>query len=76
MMQVRCQKCGWSFTLSRDAIETIMNEVQESKATHYTIDCPKCRHGIKVQTRQIRRAGRFLSTPSAADEESTSDQDS
>ena len=50
MMQVRCQKCGWSFTLSRDAIETIVNEVQESKATHYTIDCPKCRQGIKVQT--------------------------
>jgi ssDNA-binding Zn-finger/Zn-ribbon topoisomerase 1 len=68
MMQVRCQKCGWSFTLSRDAIETIVNEVQESKATHYTIDCPKCRQGIKVQTRRIKRFYRPQATPETAEE--------
>lgn len=55
MMQVRCQKCGWSFTLSRDAIANIMEEVEETKPTHYTLDCPNCRQAIKVQVRQIRR---------------------
>jgi phage FluMu protein Com len=55
MMQVRCTKCGWSFTLSRDAIANIMEEVNETNATHYTIDCPKCRQGIKVQTRMLKR---------------------
>jgi len=68
MMQVRCQKCGWNFTLSRDAIENIMNEVQESKATHYTIDCPKCRHGIKVQTRMLKRYYRPQEASESAEE--------
>jgi len=71
MMQVRCQKCGWSFTLGRDAINTIMEEVGESKATHYTLECPKCRHSIKVQTRRIRRFYRPAATAESADEEST-----
>ena len=64
MMQVRCQNCGWSFTLGRDAINTIMEEVGESKATHHTLECPKCRHGIKVQTRRLRR---FYRPPAAAE---------
>jgi hypothetical protein len=76
MLQVRCQKCGWNFTLGRDAITNIMEEIGESKVKHYRIDCPKCRQGIKVQTRLIRRVGRFLPTPSSADEEPTSTQES
>ena len=76
MLQVRCQKCGWSFTLGRDTIASIMDEIQESKASHYRVDCPKCRQGIKVQTRLIRRVGRLQSAPSSADEEPTSTQDS
>jgi ribosomal protein S27E len=55
MMQVRCQQCGWMFTLSRDAIANIMDEIKDSRQTHYTIECPKCRHGIKVQTRMLKR---------------------
>ena len=70
MMQVRCQKCGWSFTLGRDAINTIMEEVGESKATHYTLECPKCRHGIKVQTRIVKRYYHPQEESSSAGEES------
>ena len=55
MMQVRCHKCGWNFTLSRDAIANIMEEVNETKAKHYTMECPKCRQAIKVQTRMLKR---------------------
>ena len=55
MLQIRCQKCGWSFTLGRNAITSIMDEIQESKATHYKVDCPKCRQGIKVQVNQLKR---------------------
>lgn len=68
MMQVRCQKCSWNFTLGRDAIATIMDEIKESKASHYRIDCPKCRHGIKVQTRQLRRHYRPQVAPEPAEE--------
>jgi DNA-directed RNA polymerase subunit RPC12/RpoP len=76
MLQVRCQKCGWNQTVGRDMISNIMEEIQESNPTHYTLDCPKCRHRIKVQTRLIKRVGRFLSVPSSADEEPTSTQES
>lgn len=57
MLHVRCQKCGWSFTLGREAIAAIVDNL-EAKETHYTIECPKCRHGIKVQSRRIKRAYR------------------
>ena len=63
MIQVRCQKCGWNFTLSRDAINTIMEEIKESKPTHYMVDCPKCRHAIKVQTRMLKRYHRPQAAP-------------
>lgn len=68
MMQVRCQKCGWTFTLSRDAINTIMEEIKESKPTHYMVDCPKCRQAIKVQTRMLRRYYRPQAAPDSVDE--------
>jgi hypothetical protein len=55
MLQVRCPKCSWSFTLGREAIASIMEEVGETRPTHYTIDCPKCRNGIKIQMRSLRR---------------------
>ena len=55
MLQVRCQNCSWNFTLGRDAIADIMKEIQESKPVHYQMDCPKCRHRIKVETKRLRR---------------------
>jgi Zn finger protein HypA/HybF involved in hydrogenase expression len=72
MMQVRCQKCGWNFTLSRDAIANIMEEVNETKAKNYTMECPKCRHAIKVQTRRLARFYR-PPAPETADQGSQSD---
>jgi hypothetical protein len=72
MMQVRCQKCGWSFTLGRDAIATIMEEIGDKKASHYTMDCPKCRQSIKVQTRRLARFYR-PPAPETADQGSQSD---
>ena len=63
MMQIRCQKCGWNFTLGREAIAAIVDEIKQE--THYTIECPKCRHGIKVQTRRIKRAYRPRQEPEA-----------
>jgi Zn finger protein HypA/HybF involved in hydrogenase expression len=72
MLQVRCQKCGWNYTLSRDAINTIMEEIKESKPTHYMVDCPKCRHAIKVQTRRLARFYR-PPAPEAVDQGSPSD---
>jgi hypothetical protein len=41
--------------LGRETIAGIMEEIKDVKATHYQIECPKCRHTIKVQTRQLKR---------------------
>jgi hypothetical protein len=32
-----------------------MEEIKDVKVSHYQLDCPKCRHTIKVQTRQLKR---------------------
>jgi hypothetical protein len=55
MMQVRCQRCGWSFTLGRDAIGLAVVEAEHQHDTHYLFTCPKCRHGVKVQVKQLRQ---------------------
>jgi len=68
MMQIRCQKCGWNFTLGHDVLDTIMAEIQDSNATHYMIDCPKCRRSIKVQTRVLKRSYHPPAAPEPADE--------
>ncbi|HKZ82820.1 MAG TPA: hypothetical protein VJ793_04095 [Anaerolineae bacterium] len=55
MMQVRCQRCGWVFTLSRDAIGFAVAEAQASEAEYYQEPCPKCRNVIKIQVRELRK---------------------
>lgn len=54
-MQVRCQRCGYMFTLGREAVTTALEEVKETQAKHYNVDCPKCRRQIKVPVKNMRR---------------------
>jgi DNA-directed RNA polymerase subunit RPC12/RpoP len=54
-MQVRCQRCGYMYTLSRDAVAAALEEVEQTQAKHYNVECPKCRHTIKVPVRAMRR---------------------
>ena len=55
MMQVRCQRCGWMFTLGRDALALALAEAQQSQEQYHMVDCPRCRHAIKVQVTELRR---------------------
>ena len=55
MMQVRCQRCGWVFTLSREAIGFAVAEAQASEAEYYQEPCPKCRNEIKIRVRELRK---------------------
>ena len=55
-MQVRCQRCGNMFTLSREAVTTALEEVQETQAKHYNVECTKCRRQIKVPVKRLVRA--------------------
>ena len=64
MMQVRCQRCGWVFTLSRDSIGLAVAEAGQNE--HYLMDCRKCRHGIKIRVDALRKrlpADYVLPTP-------------
>lgn len=55
MMQVRCQRCGWVFTMSRDAIGLAVAEAEAAHAEHFQEHCPKCRNVIKIQVKELRR---------------------
>jgi len=54
-MQVRCQRCNWSFNLSREWLGAALEEATEKKLKYYQVECQKCRHGIKVPIKQMRR---------------------
>jgi len=55
MMQVRCQRCGWMFTLGRDSIGIAVAEAEQAHAEYYQAPCPKCRNGVKIQVKELRR---------------------
>ena len=55
MMQIRCQRCGCMFTFSRDTLGLALAEATAKKAQYHTINCPQCRHVIKLQLREMRR---------------------
>ncbi len=54
-MQVRCQHCGYMFTLSRQAVAAVLEETKQTKVRHYNVNCPKCRHQIKVPAKDMQR---------------------
>ena len=54
-MQVRCQRCNYSFTLSRQAVTAALEEISKTSSKHYNVECPKCRRQIKIQSREILR---------------------
>lgn len=54
-MLVRCQRCGYGFTMSREAVEAALEQIEEDPAKHYNVECPKCRRQIKVPVKRLRR---------------------
>ena len=55
-MNIRCYRCGWSFSMSRDAISAAVAHAQTTKAKFHVEHCPKCRQAIKVSVDQLKRA--------------------
>jgi NAD-dependent SIR2 family protein deacetylase len=55
MMQVRCQWCGWSYTLKSEAVEEAVAAAEATKATHHVENCPKCRRALKIQISEMKR---------------------
>jgi hypothetical protein len=41
--------------MNRDSIGLAVAEAAESQSEHYLVDCPRCRHGIKVRVDELRK---------------------
>jgi len=44
------------FTLGREAVLAAIEELEQTKAAHYGVECPKCRHRVKVPVKDLKRA--------------------
>lgn len=55
MMQIRCQRCGWNFTLGRETIGLAVAEAQAAHLEYCQFVCPKSRHEVKVQVDVLLR---------------------
>ncbi len=55
MKGVRCQRCGHMFSLSREQVTAALEELQEKGMLHYNVECPKCRHQVKVPRPTLER---------------------
>jgi phage FluMu protein Com len=71
MLKIRCFKCGWAWSMSAEAIEAALADLDEG-ATHYPAECPKCRRINKIAVKQMRRVAHQASP--SADEPSADDQ--
>ena len=54
-MQARCQRCGYMLTLGREAVAAALEEIKETQARHYNVECAKCRRQIKIPVKNMRR---------------------
>jgi hypothetical protein len=71
-MNVRCYRCGWSNSLSREAIEEAAVSSAGQKA--HVIHCPRCRQAIRIPMDQIMRALPPGWTPPAAEAAAAANQ--
>jgi hypothetical protein len=55
-MNARCYRCGWSFSLSRDAIAAAVTAADARGDTYHVEPCPRCKQAIKLPLDQLRNA--------------------
>ena len=54
-MQLRCYRCGWSFSLSREQVEFALEATRAKGAQHYDVHCTRCRTVNKVPLKQLEK---------------------
>jgi len=55
MREIRCGRCGHMFTLGRDLVDSLLQEVEEKEQNHTNVECSKCRRTIKVPRKKLER---------------------
>ena len=43
------------FTLSHEALAAALEEIGQTQAKHYNVECPKCRRRVKVPVGNLNR---------------------
>ena len=55
-MNARCYRCGWSFSLGREAIAAAVT-IAETQGDKYHVEpCPRCKQAVKIPIEQLRQA--------------------
>ena len=70
-MNARCYRCGWSFSLSREAIEAAVTAANAQGETFHVEPCPRCKLSIKLPLDQLRHGLPADWTPGVAAEPSS-----
>jgi hypothetical protein len=55
-MNTRCYRCGWSFSMSREAIIAAVTAADAQGEKFHVEPCPKCKLTIKLPLDQLRRS--------------------
>jgi phage FluMu protein Com len=55
MRGVRCQRCSHMFSLSVDQVVAALDQLSEKGESHYGVECPRCRHLVKVPRGDLER---------------------
>ncbi len=62
-MQLRCYRCSWSFSLSREQVEFALETTRTKGGDHYDVHCTRCRTVNKVPIKQLEKAAPHPAAP-------------
>ncbi len=72
-MQIRCYRCGMSFSLNKDEARFALMGLKESGGAHYDARCPRCRHANRISVEQLQRIAPSTREEDQTDEEADAD---
>lgn len=55
-MQIRCQHCQKPFGLTKEAVLSALEELEQRKLHHYNAVCPHCGRTNRVSQKELKRA--------------------
>jgi len=55
-MQLRCYRCGWSFSLSQEQVDFALQSTRAKSGNHYDVRCTRCRTVNKVPLAQLEKS--------------------
>jgi hypothetical protein len=66
-MQLRCYRCGWSFSLSREQVAFALEAARAKGGEHYDVRCTRCRTVNKVPLKQLEKEAPRPAAPASGE---------